>query len=538
MNTASRKLAICIAAAGLMFSADSLAQTFPPKVSFGNNIQLVRPSKDWDDSVLLSKGSHDIKTLIITVEFADQLATIPNPEWATRLIGDSGEKSLFDYFANASYGQVHMTPADETYGKNNGVIGPFMMQEPELDEDGNFVTDDQDNVQYVGDLNHPNTGSLRFDEVDGITRNIFSDIFRQAIRGADPYVDFSSFNKNGDQFIDSSELAIFIVAAGFNAGGSSSDLYPMLRGHAPDLAITTTDEIFPVTARKAGFSVVLPGEHAIIGELAQLGDEDLHATTLGTFAHEAGHFVFGLPDLYDVDGKENGDSKGIYMYGLMGSGSQGMDPTVDRFQGETPVLPSAWSLYKLGWGLTTTHFAFESLVATGSPLLVSQLHNRTARIGKVIPGVVDPYTGEPDCDSQEYFLVHYRTAEGYDRGLPVVLDSDTFEEYSGVVIYHINEDQNDNNTADRKLVAVETAFGLLDYSSLDPLQLWVNNGINEYQFDAYSEYGNSNVGQPAEDDSGVSITVGPPTVGSDGASAINLTVESNCQDTGTTVLIP
>lgn len=158
----------------------------------------------------------------------------------------------------------------------------------------------------------------------------------------------------------------------------------------------------------------------------------------------------------------------------MGLGSRGMDPTVDRFSGETPVLPSAWSLYKLGWGLTTEHFAFEPLIATGSPLLISQLQPDaiTHRIGKVIPGVLDPVTGEPDCTSREYFLVQYRTAEGYDRGLPAVLDPETWEDHSGLVIYHINENRIDNNTAEEKLVAVEVPIGLVNSISNRHDQLW------------------------------------------------------------------
>lgn len=78
-------------------------------------------------------------------------------------------------------------------------------------------------------------------------------------------------------------------------------------------------------------------------EMAEMNDGDQQAT-LGTMVHELGH-IFGLPDLYDL----NESSSGIGGFGLLGSVSWGKEVTVDQYAGETPVLPTAWSQYKLRW---------------------------------------------------------------------------------------------------------------------------------------------------------------------------------------------
>jgi immune inhibitor A len=62
---------------------------------------------------------------------------------------------------------------------------------------------------------------------------------------------------------------------------------------------------------------------------------------IGTIAHETGH-AFGLPDLYDTDRFDQGNSgEGIGEWGIMGSGNYA--------RAYSPAGYDAWSLAELGW---------------------------------------------------------------------------------------------------------------------------------------------------------------------------------------------
>ncbi|MFA0000842.1 M6 family metalloprotease domain-containing protein, partial [Vibrio lentus] len=65
--------------------------------------------------------------------------------------------------------------------------------------------------------------------------------------------------------------------------------------------------------------------------------QDDHQSTMGVIAHELGHLMLGLPDLYSY--KHDGS---IGHWGLMGGGSWGSKPS-DQYAGETPVNMLAWS---------------------------------------------------------------------------------------------------------------------------------------------------------------------------------------------------
>ncbi len=139
------------------------------------------------------------------------------------------------------------------------------------------------------------------------------------------------------------------------------------------------------------------------------------ASPVGTFIHEFGHDI-GLPDLYDYDYS----SYGIGLWGTMALGSWGGG-------GKIPVHLSAWSKMKLGWmqpTIVTESQSLELASSSSSPTVLK------IPIGSVF--------------SKEYFLVENRQKSGFDQSIPD----------DGILIWHVNENRNNNNDEISKLVDV------------------------------------------------------------------------------------
>ena len=153
--------------------------------------------------------------------------------------------------------------------------------------------------------------------------------------------------------------------------------------------------------------------------------------TVGVYAHEMGHMVFGLPDLYDT----GNDSYGVGKWSLMAGGSW------NGALGSSPAHPDAWCKIRMG---------------VVSPTVVSNTSS-----GASIPaseGNATVYKLTSSTSSQQYVLVENRQQSGYDASLPG----------SGLLIYHVDDAVGSNNsqwypghtTSGHYKVAVEQADGL------------------------------------------------------------------------------
>ena len=145
----------------------------------------------------------------------------------------------------------------------------------------------------------------------------------------------------------------------------------------------------------------------------------------GTVAHELGHALFGLPDLYSgaylSDPAE--DSAGIGNWGLMGWGALGWGGD------DGPVSFSAWSRLRLGWAQVTE-------VASPSQRILVRDVAGTGELVRIPAG------------AREYFLLEYRTRSSfYDRGIPA----------EGLLIWHVTGDRTGGVT--RWQVDLECADG-------------------------------------------------------------------------------
>lgn len=346
-------------------------------------------------SIPLSSGSQVSGTknlLVIGVEFSDQAANYPPNDIQPLFFGPSG--SLADYFSEVSYGNVSISPATESQGTaDDGFIGWLQLN-----------------------YDHPNP------VITGVENQ---QIARDAIEAADQFIDYSQYDTDGDGTIQTTELSIIIIVAGYEASISGT-LTPSVWGHKWSIGTVV------------GFPSV---DGKTIKEYAQFGEKHVdHLATIGIMCHEVGHLMFSLPDLYDT----NGGSGGIGAFGLMGSGSWGMD--TGSYPGSSPTHLCAWSKKTLGWGTVTT-------IPSIQQISFPKADGNSASIFRI--NTMDP---------KQYFLVENRQFSGYDSGFKKWSGS----VHGGLAIYHIDESKIGNADEDNKQVDVEEANeGSLGYSMLD-----------------------------------------------------------------------
>ncbi|EJR3610166.1 M6 family metalloprotease domain-containing protein [Vibrio vulnificus] len=225
--------------------------------------------------------------LVVQVSFNDEVMV---NDFTNRIFGQDGQ-SVRDYFLKNSYNKYVVTPARETQGTaNDGVI----------------------NISL--DMAHPDCHSKEDNTCNTRQRAIFT----AAYAALDQYIDLSTYDSNGDGFIKPSELSVMFVFAGYDAaagGNRRPYIWPHKFAH--------NNETIDGVAINA---------YCLFADFQ--GD---HQSTMGVIAHELGHLMLGLPDLYSYE-----HDGSIGHWGLMGGGSWGRKPG-DLYSGDTPVNMTAWS---------------------------------------------------------------------------------------------------------------------------------------------------------------------------------------------------
>ena len=255
------------------------------------------------------------------------------------------------------------------------------------------------------DYNHPNPGSS----------GNFHSYLKEATNLADPYIDFSSYDTDGDSSLSITELQVMFLVAGYESAYASGS--PGVWAHKWNVCSGAEGVTIPETDGIS--SLLCSNGYSRFGELQ--GDHD---ATIGIISHELGHALAGLPDLYST----NSANDGIGVHGLMSSGSWGYK--IGEYSGASPVPMIAWSKIKAEYISATEKTSSETGIK-----LYSNLSNNFNPIK--IP-----------VSTSEYYILENReiTSTGY------------FTE-GGVLITHVLENQSNQNTTSSKKVDVEEAVG-------------------------------------------------------------------------------
>lgn len=337
-----------------------------------------------------------------------------------------GAKSVRNYYSQASFSQFDLAPATESYGTvNDGVIA---------------VT-----LNYA----HPYP----------LTAQANREISYNALVAANPYIDYSSLDTNGNGALDTGEVHLMIIVRGYEEsyGGTGGACTPNVWGHRGSLSSTPNppqlDGVW-VAAYAYGGGYTQEGEwHEMDdpGTPQTCGSEpDGHMATMGIMVHELGHDI-DWPDLYDTDTTDGSDSAGVGNWSIMAGGSWGW-ASGDSYSGQTPVLPDAFLKWYQGWISPTPVTAPTTGIA-----IPNSAQNPTAYLLGINTNGFD-WDFRTTSGAGEYFLIENRQQQGFDAGLRSISAS-----ANGCLIYHIDETRTSANTAnaipERKLVDIEEADG-------------------------------------------------------------------------------
>lgn len=326
-----------------------------------------------EDLIVESENIGTQPTLILLASFSNRSGTYTAANFASSMFG--GTNSVKDFYLKASFNQLVLAPAAESDGTaNDGVVGWL-------------------NLGYA----HPNTG--------GSTGSANQWIVKNVLIAADPFVNFASFDTNGNGYISINELHIVVVVAGYESSYGTTT--PCIWAHRWNLNIVTPPNL----------DTKILGDYFHNGGYAQFGEiHGTHQATIGIMAHEFGHDVT-WPDLYDYDDS----SEGVGNWSLMGGGS--WNYTGSNYHGSSPSLPDAWLKWYQGW-ITPTAV---SGTMTGASIPQAETNAKAF--------LLRPNTNGVDWDfmvksgAGEFFLVENRQLTEYDAGLPGC----------GLNIWHIDE---------------------------------------------------------------------------------------------------
>lgn len=300
----------------------------------------------------------------ILVEFSDNLwadGTVnTSPGFIDTMLFSEGEYptgSFREYYLENSYG---------VFDPTGEVVGPLMMPQTYL--------------YYVG-------SRMGISTSDSNSQSLAHD----AILAADPYIDFSQFDVDGNNEVD----GVMIIFAGHGFEEANDESSQTIQSHQWTLPEGKVLFLDGVTIKEY---TVQPEEH---GPVVGGGTNGI-----GVVCHEWGH-ILDLPDLYD----EDFSSWGLGRWSIMGSGNY-------LNNSHTPSHFDPWCKVQLGW--------------------VSVDNVQANRIDQAIPDFATSPTvfrlWLAGITGWEYFLVCNRRQTGFDAELPG----------SGLLILHCDDSRSNN----------------------------------------------------------------------------------------------
>lgn len=314
--------------------------------------------------VLLSQSLGEPHFLTFLVEFQDLRFSVENP---ASLVSDMLSKQDFNYgSATGSVLDYYKFNSRGLFTPSFDVFGPVLLEKRMAD----YGRDVFEHGVRVGDIAPENA------------------IYEACLQW-DEEIDFSSYDADNDGFID----LILLVFAGYDqaAGGPANALW------AQQWNVQRFDN---PQVTEALFDGVKLGQYIAASELR--GSSGNSLSSIGPLCHELGHYL-GLPDFFDTDSAQGGNTGGLYNFSLMGTG-------LYNNNGDTPPSLNALELSMLGW---LNESNFEELPE--GPVTLYPLSNNTT-------------FWSPTQTEGEFFFYEFRDGKGWDAPLP-----------AGVIVYHVDQ---------------------------------------------------------------------------------------------------
>ncbi|MBR3053176.1 MAG: M6 family metalloprotease domain-containing protein, partial [Firmicutes bacterium] len=305
--------------------------------------------------------------------------------------------SLARFYKDQSFNKFTFVPANETSAYGTG---------------GNTNTNDKQNdgIVHVKISDPHRDWSLSITSMD-YNESLITECraIKAAIQASDQYVNYASFDTNGDRKITTNEMGLAVIMAGYEAAYDSSKTEGAnyyLWSHAWSLSGGTGID--------SSFTLPTPDGVAVnnfitIPEYLEYGTQE----PLNVLAHELGHYL-GLPDLYDTSGKyTTWNNYDVGAVSLMASnwtwnGSKYIPPSLD-----------AWSKCALGWVRPTVvqngQYTVQSVQGNYNVLMV-----QTSNLN-------------------EYYLIENRQYTGWDKGLANYGYYSDYASNGGLIFWHIDD---------------------------------------------------------------------------------------------------
>ncbi len=328
----------------------------PPPYAYENSVMLHEMGVDAPMPVSLTGGELDaywFHSIVLLAQFADQPA-FTAPTFYDNMIFTNTPGTLYDYFQEVSYGEFQLVTTD--FPSMTGWMNMPMLYSWYVAGQNGLGPYPQNCQKMVED----------------------------AVMAADPMVNFAQYDHDGNGSVD----GLVLVHAGTDGAWSGSNNDVWSHAWALPTPLWTADGVYISTYCTVPELYMVPGD-----------------MTPGVIAHEMGHSVLGLPDLYDTDYS----SLGLGFWSLMAYGMWN-GPV---WMGGSPAHLDAWSRVQ-------ATFAAPENVYQDLPMFPLPPVEH-------VPQIMRMYT--QGSYGTEYFLLENREPFGFDTFLPGF----------GLLIYHIDD---------------------------------------------------------------------------------------------------
>ena len=335
----------------------------------------------------------------------------------------SGAKSITSYYSDMSFGKFTFVPARETsaYGRDGNTNRADKVNDGVI-----HVTLDTDHSDWS-----MNYGLFSQRKDRKLALQMIS-AFKAAVEQASDYIDFASYDLDSSGAIESAELALSFVVAGYE--GAYLESYDAV---GADKVLWAHSSNLVELIEEYGFSLAAPQPDGVTVSDYIAVAEDLEPgirQPISTVAHELGHYL-GLPDLYDTSYLTNAQWSSYFVgTSSIMCESWGYDPDTE---GYVPYSMDVWSRYRLGWVEPVT------ADATGVYDVVSQSYTANDAFTAVMI---------PTQKTGEYYLLENRQPSKWDAGMTTTYEGSS--RIHGIMMWHIDETAYDQY---QELNAINTA---------------------------------------------------------------------------------